>query len=132
MTDHEVPETVGRPPAMIRIACIVLMVRGSAPWPSACTPTVDPAGSRCNLSRERINSANTDKKPWNNVDTGGSKARDLSCPDAIRLIRQIKLSEKGTKTDSAPERDGGADPGDHRRPPRAGPGHQRVGGGAPP
>jgi len=102
MTDHEAPQPVSRPPTMIRIACIVLMVLGFGSVAVSLTPTVDPAGSRCSLSRQRIDAANTDKKTWNNVDTGGKKAKDLSCPDAIRLIKQIKLSEKGTKTDSAP------------------------------
>ena len=102
MTDHEAPEAISRPPAVIRIACILLMVLGFGSVAVSLTPTADPAGSRCSLSRERIDGANTDKKAWNNVDTGGKKAKDLSCPDAIRLIGQIKLSEKGTKTDSAP------------------------------
>jgi hypothetical protein len=63
---------------------------------------VDPAGSRCHLSRTWLDDANTDKKDWNNVDTGGKKADDLSCPDAIRLADEIRLKEKGTSTASVP------------------------------
>jgi hypothetical protein len=102
MTDDEAPQTVGRPPLVIRIACILLMVLGFGSVAISATPAADPSGSRCRLSRERLDRANTDSKPWNNVDTGGKKAKDLSCPDVIRLVGQIKLSEKGTKTDSAP------------------------------
>jgi len=62
----------------------------------------DPANARCHLARTWLDDANTDKKEWNNVDTGGQKAKDLACPDAIRLAREIKLKEKGTKTASVP------------------------------
>ena len=62
----------------------------------------DSAGARCHLARAWVDDANTDKKPWNNVDTGGKKAKDLPCPDAIRLVGQIKLKEKGTTTASVP------------------------------
>jgi hypothetical protein len=61
-----------------------------------------PAKARCQLSRTWLDDANTDKKDWNNVDTGGPKAEDLPCPDAIRLAEQIPLNEKGTKRVTVP------------------------------
>ena len=102
MTEDSAPQTVGRPPTVIRVACILLMVLGFGSVAISMTPAADPSGARCNLSRDRIDRANTDKKTWNNVDTGGKKAKDVPCADAVRLVRQIKLSEKGTGTDKAP------------------------------
>jgi hypothetical protein len=61
-----------------------------------------PAKARCTLSRTWLDDANTDKKDWNNVDTGGTIAKDLPCPDAIRLAGQIPLNEKGTKKVTVP------------------------------
>lgn len=61
-----------------------------------------PAKARCQLSRTWLDDANTDKKDWNNVDTGGVNAKDLPCPDAIRLAEQIPLNEKGTKKVTVP------------------------------
>ena len=55
------------------------------------------ASARCQLSRSFIDQANTDKKDWNNVDTGGQKAKDVPCPDAVRLAQQIPDNEKRTK-----------------------------------
>jgi hypothetical protein len=57
----------------------------------------DPAKYQCQLGRVRIDDANTDKKDWNNVDTGGQKADDLPCADAVRLAREIPVNEKGKK-----------------------------------
>jgi len=102
MTDHEAPQAAGRPPTVVRLACILLMVLGFGSVAISLSPATDPATARCRLSRDRIDNANKDKRAWNNVDTGGKKAKDLACADAIRLLGQIKLSEKGTKTDSAP------------------------------
>jgi len=61
-----------------------------------------PAKARCQLGRTWLDNANTDKKDWNNVDTGGTNAKDLPCPDAIRLAEQIPLNEKGTKKVTVP------------------------------
>jgi len=102
MTEDSAPQTAARPPAIVRVACILLMVLGFGSVAISLTPAADPAGARCNLSRDRLNRANTDKKTWNNVDTGGRKAKDVPCADAVRLVSQIRLSQKGTKTDSAP------------------------------
>src|SRR5207244_2569082 len=102
MTDHEAPETVGRPPTIIRVACILLMVLGFGSVAISFSPAANPATARCRLSRDRIDRTNADKKTWNNVDTGGRKAKDLACADAIKLVSQIRLSEKGTGHDSAP------------------------------
>jgi hypothetical protein len=57
----------------------------------------DPAKYRCQLSRVRIDDVNTDKKDWNNVDTGGQKAEDLPCADAVLLAPEIPLNQKGKK-----------------------------------
>jgi|SRR5437763_2157776 len=102
MTDHEAPETVGRPPTVIRVACILLMVLGFGSVAISFSPAADPPAARCRLSRDRIDRSNADKKTWNNVDTGGRKAKDVPCADAIKLVSQIRLSEKGTRHDSAP------------------------------
>ena len=102
MTEDNAPQTVGRPPTVIRVACILLMVLGFGSVAISLTPAADPAGARCNLSRDRIDRVNTDKKTWNNVDTGGKKAKDVPCADAVRLVHEIKLSEKGTGRDKAP------------------------------
>ena len=58
---------------------------------------LDPAKAQCTLSRTWLDDANTDKKDWNNVDTGGQKAKDVPCPDAVRLAAQVPTNEKGTK-----------------------------------
>jgi hypothetical protein len=63
---------------------------------------LDPAKARCQLSRTWLDDANSDKKDWNNVDTGGTAAKELPCPDAIRLAEQIPLNEKGTKKVTVP------------------------------
>lgn len=102
MTDHEAPGAVGRPPTVIRVACVLLLVLGFGSVAISLSPAADPAGARCRLSRDRLDRVNTDNKTWNNVDTGGHKAKDLSCADAIGRVSQIKLSEKGTRHDSAP------------------------------
>ena len=63
---------------------------------------MDPAKARCTLSRNWLDDANTDKKEWNNIDTGGQKAKDLPCADAIRLAEQVPTNEKGTKKIKVP------------------------------
>jgi hypothetical protein len=63
---------------------------------------LDPAKARCTLSRTWLDDANTDKKDWNNVDTGGQQAKDVPCPDAIRLAEQVPTNEKGTKKIKVP------------------------------
>jgi hypothetical protein len=102
MTDHEAPAGVGRPPTIIRVACILLVVVGFGSVMLTAPAVVDAAGARCHLARTWLDDANTDNKAWNNVDTGGRKAKDLACPDAIRLAHQIRLKEKGTSTASVP------------------------------
>ncbi len=63
---------------------------------------LDPAKAQCTLSRTWLDNANTDKKEWNNVDTGGTAAKELPCADAVRLAPQISLNEKGTKKVKVP------------------------------
>jgi hypothetical protein len=87
---------------LIRVTCSLLMVVGFVSTALSFPAVVDPAGSRCHLSRTWLDDANTDKKAWNNVDTGGQKAKDLPCADAIRLAGDIRLKEKSTTTASVP------------------------------
>jgi len=94
--------SVGRPPPIIRTACIVLVVVGFGTVMLSAPAVADAAGARCHLSRTWIDDANTDNKTWNNVDTGGRKGKDLPCADAIRLAGQIRLKEKGTSTATVP------------------------------
>jgi hypothetical protein len=63
---------------------------------------LDASSGRCQLSRSWIDQANKDKKDWNNVDTGGQKAKDVPCPDAVRLAEQIPRDEKGTRKVTVP------------------------------
>jgi hypothetical protein len=93
---------VGRPPTIIRAACILLLVTGFGSVMFSLPAVVDTASARCHLARTWLDDANTDKKTWNDVDTGGQKAKDLACADAIRLAGQIRLKEKGTTTASVP------------------------------
>jgi hypothetical protein len=103
MTDDAAPPpTINRPPTVIRLACILLMVLGFGSVAISLTPAANAAGARCNVSRDRIDRANTDKRPWNDVDTAGRKTKDLPCSDAIALVGRIRLSEKGTGHESAP------------------------------
>jgi hypothetical protein len=89
-------------PTIIRGACILLMITGFVSVMFSLPVMLNAGTARCRLSRTFIDQANKDKKDWNNVDTGGQKAKDLACPDVIRLADQIKLQEKGTKTASVP------------------------------
>ena len=89
-------------PPIIRGACILLVIVGLVSVMFSLPVVFDPANAQCHLARTWLDDANTDKKEWNNVDTGGQKAKDLACPDAMRLAGQIKLKEKGTKTASVP------------------------------
>jgi hypothetical protein len=91
-------------PAIIRGACILLVMVGAVSILFSVPVVLDPASSRCHLARTWLDDANTDNDGWNNVDTGGQKAKDLACPDAVRLADQIKLKEKGTKTASVPSK----------------------------
>lgn len=102
MTDSEGPAAPGPPPTVVRIACVGLLVIGFGSVLISLPSLVKPASARCTLARARIDDANTDKKPWNNVDTGGRKAKDVPCPDAVGLVSRIRLDEKGTRTASVP------------------------------
>ena len=89
-------------PTIVRGACILLMIVGVVSVMFSFPVVMGPADARCQLSRRVIDDANTDKKDWNNVDTGAQKAKDLSCPDAIRLAEAVPLNEKGTKKVAVP------------------------------
>ena len=106
MADDQSPGSVGggvkRPPGAIFGACLLLVIVGLGATMISLPGVFDPNGARCHLARSWLDEANTDKKDWNNVDTGGQKADDLACPDAIRLADQVPLKEKGDKTISIP------------------------------
>ena len=82
---------------VIRGACILLMIVGLVSVMFSLPVVLGPAKARCQVSRTWLDDANTDKKDWNNVDTGGVNAKDLACADAARLAEQVPLNEKGTK-----------------------------------
>src|SRR3989442_2858975 len=101
MTDPD-PGTVGTPPTVIRVACIVLLVVGLGSVLISLPALADPAGARCHLARARIDATNTDTKAWNNVDTGGPKGKDLPLPEALPLGGQCPPTSKGTRHRSGP------------------------------
>ncbi|MDQ1518342.1 MAG: hypothetical protein QOE80_4172 [Actinomycetota bacterium] len=80
----------------------MLLISGFGSVMLTAPGVIDPAGARCTLARGWLDQANTDKKTWNNVDTGGRKAKDLTCPEAVRLAGQIRLHEKSTGTTTIP------------------------------
>src|ERR1043165_4231582 len=77
MNDPEGPATPGPPPTVVRIACVALLVMGFGSVLISLPSLAKPESARCTLARARIDDANTDRKPWNNVETGGRKARDI-------------------------------------------------------
>jgi hypothetical protein len=89
-------------PTIIRGACILLMIVGAVSVMFSLPVMLNAASARCQLSRSFIEQANKDKKEWNNVDAGGQKAKDVPCPDAVRLAQQIPLNEKGTRKVTVP------------------------------
>jgi hypothetical protein len=100
--DQTSPAAGTRPPTIIRAACIVLLISGFGSVMLTIPGVMDPAGARCSLARRWIDDANTDKKTWNNVDTGGRRTKDIPCPEAIQLADRIPLHEKGTGTATVP------------------------------
>lgn len=105
MTDDERSGGVGGavgPPRVIVAACAVLLITGVGSALFSGPVIFNPASARCHLSRTWVDDANTDKKEWNNVDTGGQKPKDLPCAEAIRLADQIRLKENGDQTASVP------------------------------
>ena len=73
------------------------MITGAVSVMFSVPVILDAAGARCQLSRSFVDQANKDKKDWNNVDTGGRKAKEVPCADAVGLAKQIPRNEKGTK-----------------------------------
>jgi len=84
-------------PTIIRGACILLMITGFVSVMFSLPVMLNAGSARCRLSRTFIDQANNDKKDWNNVDTGGQKAKDVPCDDAVRLAKEIPRNEKGTR-----------------------------------
>jgi len=102
MSGHEGSAGTSETPTIIRGACILLMIIGFVSVMFSLPVMLNASSARCQLSRSYIDQANRDKKEWNNVDTGGQKAKDVPCPDAIRLAKQIPLNQKGTKKVAVP------------------------------
>ena len=63
---------------------------------------LDAGTARCRIARNAVEQANTDRNDWNNVDTGGKKAADLPCADAINLVGQIRQKENSDKFKRVP------------------------------
>ncbi|MEW6472338.1 MAG: hypothetical protein AB1679_08705 [Actinomycetota bacterium] len=94
---------IGRPPPVIRGACLLLLVTGFASVIFSAPVVLNPAAARCHLSRTWIEQVNDDKKDWNNVDLAGRKADDVPCEEAIPLADGIRTKEKDpAKTATVP------------------------------
>jgi hypothetical protein len=102
VSGHDGSADTSETPAIIRGACILLMIVGAVSVMFSLPVMLNASSARCQLSRSWIDQANKDKKEWNNVDTGGQKAKDVPCPDAVRLAQQIPRNEKGTKKVTVP------------------------------
>ena len=107
MTDDagigDVSATTGRPPPVIRGACILLLISGLASVIFTVPVIFNPSAAQGHLARTWIDQANDDKKDWNNVDTAGRKPDDVPCEEAIVLADGIRTKEKDpSKTASIP------------------------------
>ncbi len=102
MSDPEGRPPPVPPPTVVRIACVALLLIGFGSVLISLPSLAKPQSARCTLARARIDDANTDRKPWNNVETGGRKVKDIPCADAVGLVTRIRLDEKGTRTASVP------------------------------
>lgn len=105
MGDDQVPgngtRRPGAPP-VIRAGCLTLALLGVFSLFLAVPAILNPAGVRCSLARTLIEDANNDDKEFNNVDTGGPNAQDLSCDEAVALAEQIRRDADSDKTVSVP------------------------------
>src|SRR5204863_9347422 len=82
VSGQEGPAETSDTPTIIRGACILLMITGFVSVMFSLPVMLNASSARCQLSRSFIDQANKDKRDWNNVDTGGPKAKDVPCPDA--------------------------------------------------
>jgi hypothetical protein len=89
-------------PTAIRGASILLMVVGAVTVLFTVPVMLDAATARCRIARNTVEQANTDRNDWNDVDTGGKKARDLPCDDAAHLVGQIRQKENSDKFKQLP------------------------------
>ena len=87
---------------MIRGASILLMIVGAVTVMFTLPVMLDAATARCRIGRNAVEQANTDRNDWNNVDTGGKKAKDLPCDEAVHLVGQIRQKENGDKFKQVP------------------------------
>jgi hypothetical protein len=104
VTDDAAPPeaSASRPPPVIRTGCIVLAALGALSFVFAGTSLLDPPAVRCSIAKALIESANEDKKDFNNVDIGDRQPDDLKCDEAIALATQIPKDREGKKRTSLP------------------------------
>jgi hypothetical protein len=87
---------------VIRAGCLTLALLGVVSLFLAVPAILNSSGVRCSLARTLIEDANTDDKKFNDVDTGGPNADDLSCDEAVPLAEQIRRDEDSDKTVGVP------------------------------
>ncbi|HLF41499.1 MAG TPA: hypothetical protein VI854_08500 [Acidimicrobiia bacterium] len=105
--DNEVVSTedVGAPqrvPSLVRAGCATLVALGVLSTILAGPSLLSPSSARCSLARQLVDDANTDGRDWNDVDTGGTRLKDLSCAQAIGLAERIPEKEDSDRTVSVP------------------------------
>jgi hypothetical protein len=80
----------------------MLGVLGGLSFLFAGSSVVDPSAVRCAIARAMVETANEDKKEFNDVDTGGKKPDQLECDRAIALAGQIPVDEDRQRTRKVP------------------------------
>ncbi len=107
MSDDEAlnldPDASSRLGPLVRAGCVTLIVLGAASALLAGPSLLSPASVRCSFAREVVDDALTDKKDWNDVDTGGRDPDDLSCADAVALAEKIPEKKDSQDTLSVPD-----------------------------
>jgi hypothetical protein len=104
VTDDAVPADAApsTPPPVVRTGCIVLAALGALSFVFAGTSLLDPSTVQCSIARTLIESANDDKKDYNDVDLGDRKPSEVKCDEAVVLARQIPRDKEGKKRTSLP------------------------------
>lgn len=105
MGDDQAPGNgSGRPafPPVIRAGCLTLALLGVFSLFLAVPAILNPSSVSCSLARTLIEDANNDEEEFNNVDTGGPNAQDLSCTEAVALAEQIRRDADSDRTVSVP------------------------------
>ena len=94
----------GRPavPSVIRGGCLALAMTGVASLFLTVPAILNPDGVRCTIARNFIEDANDDGEEFNDVDTGGREADDLSCDEAVSMADGIRRDKDSDRTASVP------------------------------